>query len=421
MENDVRQSFETLKARVEAVAQKRKRVQTADGASRAALAVLVPLLATLGLDRWLGLHYLLRAGVVVAVAAITVLLLVKRCVLPLLKRYTLTESAMLVELGLPGLNGRVVSLLEVYGDLESDQPRFDRGMVRALIACAHDSTRGQNFGRVIDVRGLRRHSALAAAFAAIAIAVAVLQPDAFGTLFSRLIGSFSEVSQFARKIAGASIEVKPGDATILRGQNVSLTARQLGFHSVEMLVHVRHEGEPDESVEKLTVSADGKTEKWLAGQEANFVYYFSAEKVRSRQYTIKVTDRPRIANIRIEYEFPACVRRARKIFPELTFERIDHTDPVLGHIFKMKYSWPQVNEAGLPEPQRPTFWEAIFIDGRIAVLYTTQDLGCQWEISSPPTPSNPLGGAMHNQDRIPGQRETAYALGINIMLYILTH
>jgi len=137
-----------------------------------------------------------------------------------------------------------------------------------------------------------------------------MQPDAFGTLFSRLIGSFSEVSQFARKMAGASIEVKPGDATILRGQNVSLTARQLGFRSGEMLLHVRRQGEPDESVEKLAVSADGTAEKWLAELDADFVYYFSAEKVRSRQYTIKVTDRPRIANIRIEYEFPAYVRRA---------------------------------------------------------------------------------------------------------------
>ena len=124
------------------------------------------------------------------------------------------------------------------------------------------------------------------------------------------------------------------------------------------------------------------------------------------------------------YGFPfgkAAHSELRKVFPELAFERIDHTNEVYKHLYSMKYSWPQVNEAGLPEPQRPTFWEAIFIDGRIAVLYTTQDLGCQWEISSPPTPSNPLGGAMHNQDRIAGQRETGYALGINILLYILTH
>ncbi|HUW35170.1 MAG TPA: hypothetical protein VM223_26470 [Planctomycetota bacterium] len=310
MENEVRQSFDALKGRVESVARRRTRVQTADGASRAALAVLVPLLATLALDRWVGLHYLLRAGIVIAVAAVTVFLLVRRCLLPLLKRYTLTEAAMLVELGLPDLNGRVVSSLEVYEDLDRERPRFDRGMVRALISYAQDSTREQDFGGVVDRRGLRRHSALAAAFAVIAIGLAVMRPDAFGTLFSRLVGSFSEVSQFARKIAGASIEVKPGDATILRGQNVALTARQLGFHSGEMMLHVRREGEPDESVEKLAVSADGKAETWLTGQEANFVYYFSAEKVRSRQYTIKVTDRPRITNIRIEYDFPSYVRRA---------------------------------------------------------------------------------------------------------------
>lgn len=124
------------------------------------------------------------------------------------------------------------------------------------------------------------------------------------------------------------------------------------------------------------------------------------------------------------YGFPfgkAAHSEFRKVFPELTFDRIDHTDDVFSNLYGMKYSWPKVNEAGLPDPQRPHFWEAIFLEGRIAALYTPQDIGCHWEISSPPTPSNPLGGAMHNLDRIPGLRETAYCLGVNIMLYVMTH
>jgi len=124
------------------------------------------------------------------------------------------------------------------------------------------------------------------------------------------------------------------------------------------------------------------------------------------------------------YGFPfgkAAHSELRKVFPEFAFERIDITNDVFKHLFSMKFSWPQVNEAGFPDPEQPYFWEAIFIDGRIAVLYTTQDLGCQWEISSPPTPSNPLGGAMHSMDRIPGLRDVGYKLGINIMLYVLTH
>lgn len=48
------------------------------------------------------------------------------------------------------------------------------------------------------------------------------------------------------------------------------------------------------------------------------------------------------------------------------------------------------------------------IDGRLAILYTRNDLGCAWEGH----PCNPGGEA---------QRSHAYELGMNLVTYILTH
>ena len=310
-EMEVRQSYETLRKRVTSVARRHCRVAVADGASRTALALLVPLLATLALDNWLGLHYLLRAAIVLAVAGVTSYLLVRGVVLPLLKRYTLTEAAMLVETGLPDLNGLVVSSLEVFDDLAREQPHFDRGMVCALIAHAQDTTRDTDFGRVIETRRMRRNAALAVAAVVLTIGIAATRPDALGDLLQRFIGAFSEVGQFAKKISGAAIDVQPGDATILPEQDIRLVAREKGFRSRQIYLHVRKEGD-DDTAEKLAVGPDGSAEKWLGRLQVgcNYFYHFAAEKIVSKTYVIKVVERPRIVNMRIEYEFPRYVRRA---------------------------------------------------------------------------------------------------------------
>ena len=310
VENSVRQSYDALKQRVLAVAGKQRRVAAADGISRAALALLVPLLVIMGLDAWLGLHYILRAAAVVGIVAATVFLLVRHGVLPLLKRHTVTEAAMLVETGLPDLNGRVVSSLEVFEDLDREPPRFDRGMVVALVQYAQESTGSQDFGRVIETRRMRRNAALAGASIVLAVGLAVAQPGAFGTLFSRLVGAFSEVGQFAQKMAGATIDVEPGDVTILRGEAVRLIARQKGFHSSVVRLHVIGEGAEAEAVDDLAADPSGRAEKRLSALENGITYYFTAGKVRSARHGIKVTERPRIVNMRIEYEFPRYVRRA---------------------------------------------------------------------------------------------------------------
>ncbi|TFG85572.1 MAG: DUF4159 domain-containing protein [Gemmatimonadales bacterium] len=124
------------------------------------------------------------------------------------------------------------------------------------------------------------------------------------------------------------------------------------------------------------------------------------------------------------YGFPfgqAVPGELQRALPEAEFKRLEPKQPVYGVILKQKYGWDKTNEAGLPGVMRPNFWQYIEIGGHMAVLYTPQDIGCLWEISSPPTPSNPLGAGMHSQDRVPGLREAAYELGVNIVIYSMTH
>jgi len=118
---------------------------------------------------------------------------------------------------------------------------------------------------------------------------------------------------------------------------------------------------------------------------------------------------------------PAFHREMRKAYPEKDLKQFDLSSPNVGVMLKQKHAWDQTNEAGLPSTLGSNAFEYLDLDGRMMVLYTPPDLGCMWEISSPPTPTNPLGTGMHNMDRIPGRREAAYRMGINIIFYAMTH
>jgi len=118
---------------------------------------------------------------------------------------------------------------------------------------------------------------------------------------------------------------------------------------------------------------------------------------------------------------PAFKGEMLKVLPDKKLTPFNHETPVYGNLLRQKHAFENPNEAGLPNVLRTNNFEYIEVDGRMAVLYTPPDLGCMWEISSPPTPSNPLGAGMHNMDDEPGRREAAYRMGVNIFFYVMTH
>ncbi len=119
---------------------------------------------------------------------------------------------------------------------------------------------------------------------------------------------------------------------------------------------------------------------------------------------------------------PAFHSELKKVYPDKELVPLEPAHPVFGTLLKQKFSWASLNEVGLPRVLKQNAFEYLEVGGHLSVLYTPPDLGCMWEISSPPTPSNPLGAGMHSIDSMnPGGREAAYRMGVNIIFYNLTH
>lgn len=118
---------------------------------------------------------------------------------------------------------------------------------------------------------------------------------------------------------------------------------------------------------------------------------------------------------------PAFHGEIKKALPEGDFKPLNDKVDGVSMLLKQKYAWTHVSETGLPMKLGNNPFEYVLVHGHLGVLYTPPDLGCMWEISSPPTPSNPLGAGMHNMDMEAGKREDAYRIGVNVILYVMTH
>ncbi|MDA0837826.1 MAG: DUF4159 domain-containing protein, partial [Planctomycetota bacterium] len=106
-----------------------------------------------------------------------------------------------------------------------------------------------------------------------------------------------------------------------------------------------------------------------------------------------------------------------KMIPNSSPIMLLKTDNRVKDCFKMIYPdifWPGENlEAGRS-------WQYFVMDGRPAVFFSPNDEGCGWEISTPPTASNPIGeGIGHGGDN--RQRELFYQWLANWMMFVHTH
>ncbi|MEN9575114.1 MAG: hypothetical protein RL514_2969 [Verrucomicrobiota bacterium] len=313
---NLQSTFETLRSRVLAVAALHRRCALAEGAGWLVWVLALPLLATAGLERAVGLPFWLRAPVLPLLAVAFAWWGWRRIIRPLREHYTPTRAALLIEARRPELGSRLVSALEVYPDLAAERPRFDPAMVGALVLHTQRVTAQEDFCAVIDRRPARRQ--LLAGGVTLLLWLAVFIFDSTG--MSRALGNFarawSEVRNVAQKATGAEIVVAPLDLpAYLVGSSVTLRASQRGFRSEEMQVFTRAEGDAEWHAAPLRVDAEGRAAHSATNAAKTFECYFASGRIQSRRVTVNVTERPRIVNLTVEYELPAYARRAPIVQP----------------------------------------------------------------------------------------------------------
>ncbi len=225
---------------------------------------------------------------------------------PLFRRLGPTQVARRIETHLPGIHNRLVSAI----DLERVDSRRSVSTVflRRLLNEALDRVKSFHPRTILDVASLRR-AALATGLAVVLSALAwTFFADRLPTALARIFNPLADIPP----ASGVAYSVKPGGADVLRNEEITFAANvTAGDPSSLRLELYGTRGTRPRSYEMKRDRNDGS--RWQVavdgaslgrGFEDGFRYRVYGGRTWSKQFGIKLVDRPVIAAISTAVRYP---------------------------------------------------------------------------------------------------------------------
>ena len=222
---------------------------------------------------------------------------------PVSRRVSDERVALYLEEHEPSLQAALLSAVE-EGKKENRAAALDYSpqIVRRLIESAVEKVRNVDMGRNVEQRQLTNSSGLLAGASVFAVLLLVFGPDYLRHGISALLlpaGNVEAASPYR-------IEVSPGDATVARGADQTVTARLVGFDAESVNLFMRA-GASDQ-FERLPLVPIDETDEFevlLFDLQNGTDYFVEAAGVESSRFTLDVVDLPYVDRLELEYVFPA--------------------------------------------------------------------------------------------------------------------
>lgn len=264
------------------------------------LGLIVLLLSAWGLESWRftpASIITFRIVLALTVVGLTAYLLIR----PLMQRTTNQQVALYLEEHEPSLQAEIISAIEASLQQHAAGSPHSSALVGRLVESAIQKVRAIEYGRRVERTPVRRYVATLGAVTIAAVALFVFGPAYLRHALSALL----IVSRDVEAAAPYRIEVTPGNASVPRGADQTVTAHLSGFDADQASLMVRKS--PDAAFERLPlVRGDGgQYEGMLFDLGAALDYFVEAAGVRSPVYMLKVVDLPYVSRLELEYHFPA--------------------------------------------------------------------------------------------------------------------
>ena len=159
---------------------------------------------------------------------------------PLRRRVTDLQVALYVEEHEPSLQAAMLSAVDVGATSGEERPRACRRVILdRMVEQAVERCRSIQGGRDIGRKTIRRRTVVLGALAAVAALLLVVGPEFFRQGASALL----VLSRSAEAASPYAIKVTPGDVTVPKGSDQSVSAVLTGFRSSNVALMMRAEGE----------------------------------------------------------------------------------------------------------------------------------------------------------------------------------
>ncbi|HVX61921.1 MAG TPA: hypothetical protein VHC19_14995 [Pirellulales bacterium] len=218
---------------------------------------------------------------------------------PLFRRLSNAHVARRIETRLPGVHNRLVSCVDLAEHKQSKghSPEF----YRRLISEALHRIRNFRPASVVDFGNLRRSGAALAIVAALFIVSWIVFSDRLPTAMARIFHPFADIPPET----GVKFVVKPGNATVLRGDDIDVMAEVTKGQPRDLRIELAPQDGSGTIWHDLETHGPG--EPWrlkLHGLENSFAYRVHGGGTWSPQYEIKLVDRPRLVEARAVLHYP---------------------------------------------------------------------------------------------------------------------
>jgi hypothetical protein len=217
---------------------------------------------------------------------------------PLRRRVTDEQVAMYLEEHEPSLQATLLSAVETS---QSGHIPESTALVRRVVEQAIDACLRIDASRRVEQQPLRRYAAALGVVGLIALLALALGPAFLRNAVSAMLLISSDV----QAASPYRIEVKPGNITVPKGADQTVSAKLLGFDSEDVTLRVqRTPGGPFESL-PLVRNEDGSYDGMIFDVKALVTYQVVGDRVHSPEYKLTVVDVPYVQRLEIEYHFPA--------------------------------------------------------------------------------------------------------------------
>ncbi|HET6882866.1 MAG TPA: hypothetical protein VFI31_22045 [Pirellulales bacterium] len=217
---------------------------------------------------------------------------------PLFRRLGNTQVARRIERYLPGVHNRLVSCV----DLSQDKRRegYSAEFYRRLLSEALERIRSFRPTTVVD-RGSLQRAAMALAVTAVLFVVCwVVLSDRLPTAMARIFRPWADIPP----ATGVEFTVQPGDAKVLRGEQIEFTVDVTRGTPEAMRIELV----PDDGGETLWHDLQprdlGHWSRSLEGLEKSFAYRIHGGGTWSKKHHITMFDRPKIVDLKTVLHYP---------------------------------------------------------------------------------------------------------------------
>ena len=212
-------------------------------------------------------------------------------------------TAVKVGAAFPGIRDRLLNALQLIAD-RNTTTIASPGLIDAALEDFDHDFAGVDFAAMVDTSGPRRMVRMLGVTAAVCALIVILFPTAFSSAAHRLIyytDAFEAPAPFR-------FVVEPGDAEVLKGENVSVSVRCDGAALNEITLALRPEGQVADEERILAAGPDGSFRYDVMALKATTQYAVHARGVESDRFTLSVIDRPVVKLLRCTVSPPAYAR-----------------------------------------------------------------------------------------------------------------